>query len=82
MKLSDNHSDDQYVVGSPYWIAPEIINMASPTSACDIWYVINDILPLLGVDNHILKSSFAFVNVGVLGVRRSNFSPESHRIFT
>jgi hypothetical protein len=39
MKLSDNHSDDQYVVGSPYWIAPEIINMASPTSACDIWSV-------------------------------------------
>jgi serine/threonine protein kinase len=37
MKLSDNQSDDQYVVGSPYWIAPEIINMASPTSACDIW---------------------------------------------
>lgn len=37
MKLSDTHSDDQYVVGSPYWIAPEIINMASPTSACDIW---------------------------------------------
>lgn len=41
MKLSDNHSDDQYVVGSPYWIAPEIINMASPTSACDIWYVMD-----------------------------------------
>lgn len=38
MKLSDAHADaDQDVVGSPYWIAPEIIEMSTPTSACDIW---------------------------------------------
>lgn len=37
MKLSDAHADDQDVVGSPYWIAPEIIEMSTPTAACDIW---------------------------------------------
>lgn len=29
--------DSHDVVGSPYWIAPEIIEMATPTAACDIW---------------------------------------------
>eukprot|EP00981_Chlorochromonas_danica_P007042 scaffold1536_cov179-Ochromonas_danica.AAC.2 len=38
IKLSEAHSDEQDVVGSPYWIAPEIIEMSAPTSACDIWY--------------------------------------------
>ena len=38
MKLSEAHADDQDVVGSPYWIAPEIIEMSAPTAACDIWY--------------------------------------------
>eukprot|EP01031_Cornospumella_fuschlensis_P035757 gene35757-43373_t len=39
IKLSEIHVDEQDVVGSPYWIAPEIIEMSSPTSACDIWSV-------------------------------------------
>jgi len=38
MKLSEAHADDQDVVGSPYWIAPEIIEMSTPTASCDIWY--------------------------------------------
>ena len=37
MKLSEVHADEQDVVGSPYWIAPEIIEMSAPTTACDIW---------------------------------------------
>lgn len=43
MKLSEGGGSggggdhDQDVVGSPYWIAPEIIEMSTPTSACDIW---------------------------------------------
>lgn len=36
MKLSEAHAE-QDVVGSPYWIAPEIIEMSAPTTACDIW---------------------------------------------
>jgi serine/threonine protein kinase len=40
MKLSEAHADDQDVVGSPYWIAPEIIEMSTPTAACDIWFVV------------------------------------------
>lgn len=32
--------DSHDVVGSPYWIAPEIIEMATPTAACDIWWAI------------------------------------------
>ena len=39
MKLSEAHENDQDVVGSPYWIAPEIIEMSAPTAACDIWFV-------------------------------------------
>lgn len=37
MKLNEAHVDGQDVVGSPYWIAPEIIEMSAPTAACDIW---------------------------------------------
>ena len=37
MKLSDVHATDHDVVGTPYWMAPEIIEMSTPTVACDIW---------------------------------------------
>jgi serine/threonine protein kinase len=37
MRLNEAHADFQDVVGSPYWIAPEVIEMSAPTSACDIW---------------------------------------------
>lgn len=40
MKLNEAHAaDEQYIVGSPYWMAPEIIEMSTPTAACDIWSV-------------------------------------------
>lgn len=41
IKLSETQEDPQgqEVVGSPYWIAPEIIEMSTPTTACDIWFV-------------------------------------------
>lgn len=29
--------DNPDMAGSPYWMAPEIIEMSTPTSACDIW---------------------------------------------
>ena len=39
-KLTDEGMvGEQGVVGSPYWIAPEIIEMSTPTTACDIWSV-------------------------------------------
>jgi serine/threonine protein kinase len=37
IKKKDFIEDSQNVVGSPYWVAPEIIEMATPTTACDIW---------------------------------------------
>lgn len=42
MKLSEGgHAggadDNPDMAGSPYWMAPEIIEMSTPTSACDIW---------------------------------------------
>jgi serine/threonine protein kinase len=46
MKLTDSGSgqsssveDGPDLAGSPYWMAPEIIEMSTPTSACDIWCV-------------------------------------------
>lgn len=38
MKLTEAHVDEHDVVGTPYWMAPEIIEMSAPTTACDIWY--------------------------------------------
>lgn len=37
VRRKGNQEDSHDVVGSPYWIAPEIIEMATPTAACDIW---------------------------------------------
>ena len=42
MKLSDIQGTDGLdVVGTPYWMAPEIIEMSTPTAACDVWFVYN-----------------------------------------
>jgi len=46
VKVADAHVDE--VVGTPYWIAPEIIEMSStPTTACDIWSVGCTVIELL-----------------------------------
>lgn len=45
MKMTDGRAgqtaggleDNPDLAGSPYWMAPEIIEMSTPTSACDIW---------------------------------------------
>ena len=37
VKLADADGGDESVVGTPYWMAPEIIEMSGPTAACDIW---------------------------------------------
>lgn len=34
---SGGMEDNPDLAGSPYWMAPEIIEMSTPTSACDIW---------------------------------------------
>lgn len=34
-----DEAEDVDVVGTPYWMAPEIIQMSKPTEACDIWAV-------------------------------------------
>ncbi|KAG5176589.1 kinase-like domain-containing protein, partial [Tribonema minus] len=48
IKLSDNlEGEDMDVVGTPYWMAPEIIEMKGTTSACDIWSVGCTIIELL-----------------------------------
>ena len=40
-------SEENDVVGSPYWMAPEIIEMAGATAACDIWSLGCTIIELL-----------------------------------
>ena len=47
MKLSDTKEDDMDVVGTPYWMAPEIIEMTGTTTACDVWSVGCTIIELL-----------------------------------
>jgi hypothetical protein len=42
--VSEDYSD---LVGSPYWIAPEMIEMATPSTACDIWSVGCTVIELL-----------------------------------
>ena len=39
MRMSDNAEPAERpgVVGTPHWMAPEIIQMQEPSSACDIW---------------------------------------------
>ena len=41
----DNNGND--VVGSPYWMAPEVIEMQCPTASCDIWSLGCTIIELL-----------------------------------
>lgn len=49
LKLSDIQvPDGMDVVGTPYWMAPEIIEMSTPTAACDIWSVGCTIVELIG----------------------------------
>lgn len=38
-KLSDAEVREQSVVGTPYWMAPEVIEMAGVSAASDIWSV-------------------------------------------
>jgi serine/threonine protein kinase len=61
MKLSEAHVEDQDVVGSPYWIAPEIIEMSTPTTACDIWLVLVATLYSINLPNSDSKLLIIFV---------------------
>jgi len=52
MSMSDasetgNSDRDADVVGSPYWMAPETIEMQTPTTGCDIWSLGCTIIELL-----------------------------------
>ena len=43
MNSSEGNSENDHendVVGTPYWMAPEVIEMSTPTAACDIWYAL------------------------------------------
>jgi len=47
MKLSEVDNSKRRVVGTPYWMAPEIIKMEVPTPACDIWSVGSTVIEML-----------------------------------
>ena len=57
MKLSDAHQDDMDVVGTPYWMAPEIIEMTGTTTACDVWSVGCTIIELLTGEAAVLHAA-------------------------
>ena len=46
MNFSDSDGSNS-VVGTPYWMAPEIIEMSTPTPKCDVWAVGCTVLELL-----------------------------------
>lgn len=37
ISTGNNNEENTDVAGTPYWMAPEIVEMSTPTSACDIW---------------------------------------------
>ena len=47
VRKSDGGTDDIDVCGTPYWMAPEIIQMSGLTTACDIWSVGCTVIELL-----------------------------------
>lgn len=36
--------NESSVVGTPYWMAPEVIELIGATTASDIWYVVANII--------------------------------------
>ncbi|GMH46908.1 hypothetical protein TrVE_jg11879 [Triparma verrucosa] len=44
---AEGDTNDNDVVGSPYWMAPEVIEMQCPTASCDIWSLGCTIIELL-----------------------------------
>eukprot|EP00928_Gymnodinium_smaydae_P007328 TRINITY_DN12649_c0_g3_i1.p1 TRINITY_DN12649_c0_g3~~TRINITY_DN12649_c0_g3_i1.p1 ORF type:complete len:1263 (-),score=243.51 TRINITY_DN12649_c0_g3_i1:178-3891(-) len=46
-KLSEVDSSKRRVVGTPYWMAPEIVEMSPPTPACDIWSVGSTVVEMI-----------------------------------
>eukprot|EP00938_MAST-03A_sp_MAST-3A-sp1_P007488 g7488.t1 len=47
VRKSDSGTDDIDVCGTPYWMAPEIVQMSGLTTACDIWSVGCTVIELL-----------------------------------
>jgi serine/threonine protein kinase len=46
-KLMDDDGMELEAAGTPFWMAPEVIERATPTSACDIWSVGCTVVELL-----------------------------------
>ncbi|CAE8588333.1 unnamed protein product, partial [Polarella glacialis] len=46
-KLNEIDSSKRRVVGTPYWMAPEIVEMSNPTPASDIWSVGSTVIEMV-----------------------------------
>lgn len=40
LSMIQSAGNSGFVMGTPYWMAPEIVEMSTPTTACDLWYLI------------------------------------------
>ena len=54
-KISESSQQQAAVVGTPYWMAPEVIQMSAFTTASDIWSLGCTILELLNVSYNRLS---------------------------
>jgi serine/threonine protein kinase len=77
-KLTDTERNQNSFAGTPYWVAPEVIEMSgNVTSACDIWSLGCTVYELLkGVPPHFEDNQFSAIPAMIKIVKEPMPMPE------